>query len=775
MSAESGTDVIQLGRRGAQVGFKPQFRVETVPGEAVYLISARGVTALRGKPVTVLAPLLDGTRDLGRLIADAARADLALTPAQTVQLVDRLTEAGLLADSMPGSHTPGDTAEQAYWELAGLNGLRAASRTAAAIVRPVVLGSVDPEAVRHALDEARLHTTARSGAGAADAELTLVACDDYLDPALGAIDADQRAHNRPWLLFKPGGTTSLIGPLFQPGNGPCWNCLAHRLRLNRQAETHVQQVLRLAGPVPHPPSAHPAGQAASIHLAVLEAAKWLAGERHARPLSLWTMDSLSLETRSHPVQQRPQCPDCGDPGLVAARVTAPVTLSARPKAALDGGDHRSAGPQQVLDAHVHLVSPLTGVVRELRRDERGPAFLNCYRAGHNLAAQSPDLAAVRTGLRTWSSGKGVTPLHAKVSALCEALERHSGCYQGDEPTVRGSFRELGADAVHPDTVQLFHPRQTAERHRTNPQQNGFHQVCDPFDENEPIDWTPLWSLTAARQRLLPTSLLYFRTPQRAGRVYCQATSNGSAAGASPEDAILQGFLELVERDSVALWWYNRLQRPAIDLDAFADPWIEELRTVHGGLNRTVWALDLTADLGIPVVAALSRRTDRPAEDIALGFGAHFDPRVALRRALTELNQMLPTVLDARPDGTGYGCTDPVALNWWRNATLGSEPYLAPLPDTAPRTPADHPYLPQADLRDDVEAVTELTRRHGLELLVLDQTRPDIGLPVVKVVVPGLRPFWNRFAPGRLYDVPVRLGWTGSPTAYEELNPIPFFL
>jgi ribosomal protein S12 methylthiotransferase accessory factor len=49
------------------------------------------------------------------------------------------------------------------------------------------------------------------------------------------------------------------------------------------------------------------------------------------------------------------------------------------------------------------------------------------------------------------------------------------------------------------------------------------------------------------------------------------------------------------------------------------------------------------------------------------------------------------------------------------------------------------------------------------------------LPVVKVVVPGLRHFWARFGAGRLYDVPVQLGWRKSPLAETELNPIPMFL
>ena len=69
----------------------------------------------------------------------------------------------------------------------------------------------------------------------------------------------------------------------------------------------------------------------------------------------------------------------------------------------------------------------------------------------------------------------------------------------------------------------------------------------------------------------------------------------------------------------------------------------------------------------------------------------------------------------------------------------------------------------------------LVERHGMEMLVLDQTRPEVGLPVAKVIVPRLRHFWTRFAPGRLYDVPVQLGWLPRPLAEDELNPIAMFL
>jgi len=57
------------------------------------------------------------------------------------------------------------------------------------------------------------------------------------------------------------------------------------------------------------------------------------------------------------------------------------------------------------------------------------------------------------------------------------------------------------------------------------------------------------------------------------------------------------------------------------------------------------------------------------------------------------------------------------------------------------------------------------------VLAVDQTREDVGLPVVRVVVPGMRLFRARFAPGRLYDVPVALGWRREPAAETDLNPL----
>ena len=80
-----------------------------------------------------------------------------------------------------------------------------------------------------------------------------------------------------------------------------------------------------------------------------------------------------------------------------------------------------------------------------------------------------------------------------------------------------------------------------------------------------------------------------------------------------------------------------------------------------------------------------------------------------------------------------------------------------------------------DLHEALDCVTSALSDAGLETWWMDLSRRDIGLPVVRTVVPGLRHFWNRFAPGRLYDVPVSLGWVPGVFTEEDLNPRWVFL
>jgi ribosomal protein S12 methylthiotransferase accessory factor len=227
---------------------------------------------------------------------------------------------------------------------------------------------------------------------------------------------------------------------------------------------------------------------------------------------------------------------------------------------------------------------------------------------------------------------------------------------------------------------------------------------------------------------------------------------------------VQGFLELVERDTYAIWWYNRLRRSELDLDQFQDAYVRDLRNQLADDGRKLWVLDLTNDLGIPSFVAIAHWLQNSRENIEFGSGAHFDSRIALLRALTELTQFLSVGVMA--DGTGEKST----LDGVTPLRLRNYPFLTPRGRATVRPGADAKLGRLDNTRAQVEACLRVVRRMRLDFLVLDQTRPDIEVPVARVIVPGLRHFYRRFGPGRLYDVPVKLGWLGQPLPESDLTP-----
>lgn len=767
------------------IGFKRHYTPYVVDGEAVYLVSERGVCVVNGALAERLAPLLDGTRSADEIGAELAPA----VPADRVGVaLDQLVAGGWAATADPAT----DPAAAGFFEMAGRDGDTAVAALRDARVRVEVYGKVTAEPFVAALRAAgaahvELAPADAPPAGVQGADLVVALTDDYLNPGLAGRNAAALASGTPWMLARPVGSIVWAGPVFVPdapesagttagapaeGTG-CWECLAHRLSANRQSLSYLQHRLGRDQPVPTV-GAHLAPTAAiGVQLAALEAAKWAAGVRPEKAHVL-TFDTVLAEAERHELVRRPQCPSCGDAATMERRQLAPVRFESRAKAFTADGGHRSASPEDMLLKYRPQLSPVTGVVTTLVPAERTPGGLRVYVAGQNLARQVGDLRQLRTGLRSISCGKGRTDSQARASAMGEAMERYSGVFQGDEARRTASYDQLGEQAVHPSTSLLFSDRQFREREMWNAKRSMFNTVPERFREDAVIEWSPAWSLTSERTRWLPTMSLYYGY-RHTGPFFAMGDSNGAAAGTSFEDATLQGFLELVERDAVALWWYNRVQRPAVDLDSFGDPYIDRMREVYAGLNREMWALDLTADFGIPVVGAFSRRTDKPAEDILIAFGAHLDPHIALTRALTEMNQFLSPVADAGPGETAYSGADHEQKAWWTSATLANQPYLKPLDGPAPATAGRWDPLAADDLRTDLETVQRLVAEHGMEMLVLDQTRPDVGLPVAKVIVPGMRHFWARFAPGRLYDVPVRLGWKAAPTAEADLNPTAIFI
>jgi oxazoline/thiazoline synthase len=156
--------------------------------------------------------------------------------------------------------------------------------------------------------------------------------------------------------------------------------------------------------------------------------------------------------------------------------------------------------------------------------------------------------------------------------------------------------------------------------------------------------------------------------------------------------------------------------------------------------------------------------------VEFGSGAHFDSRVAVLRAMTELNQFLSIGLMGGRNQNLLDQASNQKSNAEGSASFRLEDYSYLTPSGAVRPDLGSKFG-GLDAREQVTVCVNLAKQAGLDFLVLDQTRPDIEVPVVRVIVPGLRHFYRRFAAGRLYDVPVKLGWRDRPLSEHELNPL----
>ncbi len=749
----------------------PNFTVHHVQPDALFLVSESGSYSLSGDVLLALAPYLDGSYSRGEIL-EALSAEGSFSSLQVNAALVHCATKGYIV-SAEVEMTPG---QMAWWCDAMVAPRYAQERLQTCrpcLVEYTAAAGSQGKLLRGHLEEQYGLSVLEGGERPT---LYLVLTDDYLHPQLADFNRARLEDGVPWILLSGAGLQPKVGPAFVPGQGSCWECLSFRMLLNQEVKSflglRVQQDAVIRPAVPHAMLA-----AAWMQHAAMEIAKWVVmGEYAGIHEQLLSCNSLAMELEYHRVTRRPQCRSCGNPTLYRPdRAPQALQLQSHTKAVFTSGGMRTASPRETLARYRDQVSPLSGAVTQLERiSEKDDNWLHVYAAGSNMALNNTSLYLLRTSLRSKSCGKGASAEQAEVSALCEAIERYSGCYHGDEIRVHKSMADFPAgEALHPNDIMLFSDKQFRERDAINARQHRFCYVVSPFDPEEKRDWTPFWSLTEERHKYLPTFQTYYSVPARDSLPQCSPDSNGAASGSSLEDAILQGFLELVERDCFALWWYNRLRYPAVDIDSFDNPFLSGAQEYYQRYNRDLWVLDLSADLGIPVFVALSRRTDQEVQDLLFSAGAHFNPHIAMLRAVCELNQYLHSVRDVQ-GGEGYEYDDRESVEWWRTATLENQPHFVPRKG-APRRKKDFNIPPQGDLREDIRRCVALLRDKGMEMLVLDQTRPDIGLPVAKVVVPGMRHFWSRLAGGRLYEVPVQMRWLKAPQREEELNPIPVFI
>jgi ribosomal protein S12 methylthiotransferase accessory factor len=730
--------------------FSPNFTVYVLPPDAVCLYSEDRKFLLHGELYCALASAIGkGRSSFQQLIRDL-EPDF---PSDKIQeALKRLVDRRYVVASSSSSNGP----VAAYWASLGLSPESAEQNLRKCRVGIQSLNVQGGTELGAALSELGVRVAKRSP----DLMVTLV--NDYLEERLDELNRQHLSARTPWVLAQPSGIFPLVGPVFRPGQGPCWTCLAERMKRNREVKALLDR--RQAHCVAVSPLMQQTIGQSAVQLAAAEVAKAIATDFRTQLCDhIISLDLLGSTIVKHNVAARPQCPSCGLKKLSnPRRAPAPVELGAGGKVVMTSGGYRSVSSSATVARFRRHVSPLTGVVSRLEPIKADLPLNTNFYATHNFSGPAETVSELRAGLSGGSYGKGSTAEQGEASALMEAIERYSGIFQGDEIRAKRRFADFPAgEAIPPNEVLLF---SDAQLRQGQPPTLGSHDsqaVPALFDPSTRIEWSPVWSLRDARFKYLPTSVLYFFYR---GPAAFAADSNGCAAGNTLEEAIVQGFLELVERDAYAIWWYNRLRQPELDLGQFEDAYIRDLQKQLAQHGRRLWVLNVTSDLGIPTFVAITHWMQNGRENIEFGSGAHFDARIALLRALTELNQFLSLGL------MGGGTGEKSSLDGVAPLRLQDHAYLTPSRD--PRAqPEFGSKFSHLDTREQAMACVSLAQQAGLDFLVLDQTRPDIEAPVVRVIVPGLRHFYPRFAPGRLYDVPVKLGLSDRPLKESELNPI----
>ena len=373
--------------------------------------------------------------------------------------------------------------------------------------------------------------------------------------------------------------------------------------------------------------------------------------------------------------------------------------------------HRVKSPEETFD----IVSPLTDVAGITRiaditkLDRLNIPVFSCIRP------------AAADGAISVYNGKGVTAIAARVSAIMEGLERYSAEPQSGDDLILGRYPELSDRYEILDPVELILP--------------------SGIDPDAALPWSSCYEILFSdsdslllEQLLVPAAAVYHPLPPQYYSVFRTGT-NGIASGNTIEEAFFHALCEAIERDAWSICESEKAAgRMITDID---DSDISGLIRTFEEAGVAVILRDITSDIGLPTIAAVS--DDLSLKDptlLCLGMGTHSSPKIAALRALTEVAQSRATQIHgAREDATiadirkqiGYERTKRLNAKWFD--------------ETATVRFSDLKDISADDFLDEIKNTIRLLNNVGLQTVLLkDLTRPELNVPVVRVIIPGLESF-----------------------------------
>lgn len=386
------------------------------------------------------------------------------------------------------------------------------------------------------------------------------------------------------------------------------------------------------------------------------------------------------------------------------------------------GQRTPARGDDILDgAIVKLVKRMPRIFRLPVPDAQGLVIVGGKVDGSTVDQTDCDRSASVTGV-------GFDLWHATTSCACEAAEflsqlapRDCTFHVGGQDDVRHG---LGAEELSALLAMAG---------------------IDQADFDGPVPWAEGRSLCDDTAVLVPAELCYRNIERPNSPKPRVKLSTGCGAGERRDTALLHALLELIERDAVALWWIGG--RRGRDLPTGKES-VEELLAPFGRdkSHRRCWLLDITTDLGVPCVAALS--TDDQGRALACGFAAHLTHGKAVTAAVREMCQMevglYLVLLKRRQDGdAALSDADTIHLRRGFGLDVSRSPLL--FSEGTPR-------VDQSLVAADVISPRELWKGLGGEVgdaYWTELTRLDLGIPAVRALAPGLQPYPSDLFTARL--------------------------
>lgn len=314
-----------------------------------------------------------------------------------------------------------------------------------------------------------------------------------------------------------------------------------------------------------------------------------------------------------------------------------------------------------------------------------------------------------------TNGKGLRHIDAKVSALMEAIELFHAETPGREFET-ASFNELrraGKNPIKPDVNPDF-------------DSNTF------FSGDFIVNWTPAHDLLKNEEALLPSSAAYMSRP----RLHPFST-NGLASGNHLIEATLHAIYEVVERDAIAgLEQDGRISFPPelcrfIDTKTLPDGALASLNAMlsEAGLKLVLIWMKARVAIHTFMAVILDDSNFSHATTVNIGYGAHLNERVAAIRAITEAAQTRLTYI--------HGSRQDIKKGTYELSQKKLYEFFF-------RIEAETPWqsLPESkntNLSEDYEeTLCDLRAAGFVNLFRVDMTREPFNIPVVKVVIPGMR-------------------------------------